>query len=131
MRGKPIGIAQVKGIASSVRNSPCGSIRWNVSVSSWATMPVISFAWPSWKATSPTMFVKNWCPGEAISWLSVRSNVYFMLCALTTPLAFGEKAKSSRIWNVYVRRSWEIVGIATAISGLRRDGSCSPQGVSG
>ena len=30
-------------------------------MSPWATMPVISFAWPSWNATSPTMFVKNWC----------------------------------------------------------------------
>ena len=77
------------------------------------------------------MFPKNCCAGEAMSWCRVRSYVYFMLCALTTPVAFGEKAKSSRIWNVYVRRSSEIVGIDAAISGLRRDGSCSPQGVSG
>ena len=54
------------------------------------------------------------------SWLSVRSKVYFMLCAVTTPLAGGENAKSFRIWNVYVSPSSEIVGIAAAISGRRR-----------
>ena len=44
-----------------------------------------------------------------------------MLCAVTTPLAGGEKAKSFRIWNVYVSPSCEIAGIAAAISGRSRD----------
>ena len=74
------------------------------------------------------MFGRNGRAGDAMSGLSVRSKVYFMLWAVTTPLAGGEKAKSLRIWNVYVRRSGEIVGIAAAISGLRRDASCSSQG---
>ena len=77
------------------------------------------------------MFVKNCWAGEAMSWFSVRSKVYFMLWAVTTPVAGGENAKSLRIWNVYVLWSAEIVGIAAAISGLRRDASRSSHGVSG
>ncbi len=73
------------------------------------------------------MLAKNWAAGDAMSWLSVRSKVYFMLCAVTTPLAGGEKAKSFRIWNVYVSPSCEIAGIAAAISGRSREpsGACA------
>ena len=55
-------------------------------------MPVISLAWPFMYSVAPTMFAKNCWAGDAMSGLSVRSKVYFMLCAVTTPVAGGENA---------------------------------------
>jgi hypothetical protein len=52
-------------------------------VSPEATMPVISGAWPFMYSVAPTMFPKNCWAGEARSWSSVRSKVYFMLSAVT------------------------------------------------
>ncbi len=48
---------------------------------------------------APTMSSKKYCAGEAIKRFSNRSNVYFMLCAVTLPVAGGEKANPLRIWN--------------------------------
>jgi hypothetical protein len=65
-------------------------------------MPEMWAACPFMYSVAPTMFPKNCWAGEAMSWLSVRSKVYFMLSAVTKLLSGGENWKSLRIWNVYV-----------------------------
>jgi hypothetical protein len=90
--GRLVGTAHVNGIVRKARNSPCGSISWIVKVLPWAWMPVISWAWPLWYSVAPTMLERNWKAGDCMFGCSVRSNVCFMLCAVTTPVSGGEKA---------------------------------------
>jgi len=82
----------VKGIARRARKSPLGWVSVIASVSPCATMPVTSVAWPLWYSVAPTMSESHRYALLPRVPLSTRSIEYFMLAAVTTPLAGGEKA---------------------------------------
>ena len=110
---------------SRVTRSGSGEMRWIVSVSPRATIPLTWAASPASYAFAPTTSSRKPKVGtDPFSFgLRLRSIEYLNVSAVTGWFEGGEKRKPLRISKVYERPSADRVGSAWATSGISREPS--------